>query len=86
MYQRKYWAAVSTREGGGEPGGGVTNLTGANLVESDKRKRLREHGGGEILLREDEGDEDAREEELGEEGDGFDSELGVCGGGEEGEG
>jgi len=75
MYQRKYWAACQNLGRGGRRGRWA-DLARANLVESDKGKRLGEHGRGEVLFGEDEGDEDAREEELGEEGDGFDAQLG----------
>ena len=51
-------------------------LACAHLVKGDKGKCLREHGGGEILFGRHEGDQDAREEQLGEEGHRFDPQSG----------
>ena len=42
----------------------------ANLVEGDECKCLREERGGEVVFAEGEGEEDAREEHLWEEGGG----------------
>ncbi len=43
-----------------------TYLAGADLVEGHKGKRLREHRGGQVLLRQHQGHQHAREEQLGE--------------------
>lgn len=55
-----------------------TNLAGADLVKGDKGKSLGEHGGREVGLGHGEGNEDAGEGELREEGEGLD--LQGCGG------
>lgn len=59
----------------------IAYLGGADLVERDKGERLRQHGGGEVLLGDGEGDEQAGEEELGEEGEGLGVPRGGGGGG-----
>lgn len=66
MYQRKYWKKLGfrTRLGGWTGmamivGFRETYLAGAHLVEGDKGECLCQHGGGEILFGEDEGDQNA---------------------------
>ena len=51
----------------------ATYLASADLVKRNKGKGLGEHGSRQITLGGSEGDEHAGEEELWEEGDGFDA-------------
>lgn len=54
-------------------------LAGANLVESNKCKRLGHHGGSEVLLGKNEGNESRGQEDLREKSHRLDS-KGGCGG------
>lgn len=57
-------------------------LARADLVEGDEGEGLGQHGGGEVLLGHDKGDQEGGEEELREEGEGLGArEGGGCGGG-----
>lgn len=48
-------------------------LAGAHFVERDEGERLRQHGGRQVLLGHDEGDEHAGEQQLREERHGLDA-------------
>lgn len=85
IYHRKYFSSKLSANGlwrgideAGERQDGYprysTYLAGAHLVERDEGECLRQHGGGQVLLRHDKRDENAGEQKLREKCDRLDTE------------
>ena len=64
-------------KGKGELKERITHLTRAHLIKRDEGERLGEHSAREVSLREGEGDEEGAEEELRDEGEGFEMQVRV---------